>query len=334
MLGFLLARQAGLDDPLRLRRAESTRRVLGLELNKDRDVERIHGSGVNTLDIEPVEARYMLSGGSDGVIVLYDLENSSRQPYYTCKAVCSVGRSHPDVHKYSVETVQWYPHDTGMFTSSSFDKTLKVWDTNTLQTADIFNFEETVYSHHMSPVATKHCLVAVGTRGPKVQLCDLKSGSCSHILQVIFAGHRQEILAVSWSPRCEYVLATASADSRVKLWDVRRASGCLITLDQHNGKKSQAVESANTAHNGKVNGLCFTSDGLHLLTVGTDNRMRLWNSSNGENTLELYSGSRDCNILAWVPSLYEPVPDDDEPTTKSQINPAFEDAWSSSDEEG
>lgn len=34
----------------------------------------------------------MLSGGSDGVIVLYDLENSSRQPYYTCKAVCSVDR--------------------------------------------------------------------------------------------------------------------------------------------------------------------------------------------------------------------------------------------------
>ncbi|XP_057350933.1 DNA excision repair protein ERCC-8 isoform X5 [Manis pentadactyla] len=238
--------------------------------------------------------------------------------------------------------------------------------------------------------------ITVGTRGPKVQLCDLKSGSCSHILQ----GHRQEVLAVSWSPRYDYILATASADSRVKLWDVRRASGCLITLDQYNGKKSQAVESANTAHNGKVNGLCFTTDGLHLLTVGTDNRMRLWNSSSGENTLvnygkvcndsrkglkftvscgcslefvfvpygstiavytiysgerismlkghyktvdccvfqshfqELYSCSRDCNILAWVPSLYEPVPDDDETTTKSQLNPAFEDAWSSSDEEG
>ncbi|XP_004862954.1 DNA excision repair protein ERCC-8 isoform X10 [Heterocephalus glaber] len=334
MLGFLSARQAGLEDPRRFRRAESTRRVLGLELNKDRDVERIHSSGVNTLDIEPVERRYMLSGGSDGVIVLYDLENSSRQPYYTCKAVCSVGRNHPDVHKYSVETVQWYPHDTGMFTSSSFDKTLKVWDTNTLQTADVFNFEETVYSHHMSPVATKHCLVAVGTRGPKVQLCDLKSGSCSHILQVVFAGHKQEILAVSWSPRYDHILATASADSRVKLWDVRRASGCLITLDQNNGEKSQAAESANTAHNGKVNGLCFTSDGLHLLTVGTDNRMRLWNSSSGENTLELYSGSRDCNILAWVPSLYEPLPEEDETKTKSRLNPAFEDAWSSSDEEG
>uniref|UniRef100_A0A7M4FFW3 ERCC excision repair 8, CSA ubiquitin ligase complex subunit n=1 Tax=Crocodylus porosus TaxID=8502 RepID=A0A7M4FFW3_CROPO len=351
MLGFISARQAGLDDPLRLRRAESTRRVLSLELNKDRDVERIHGSGVNTLDIEPVEGRYMLSGGSDGVVILYDLENFSKKPCYTCKAVCSVGRSHPDVHRFSVETVQWYPHDTGMFTSSSFDKTLKIWDTNTLQPADVFNFEGTVYSHHMSPIATKHCLIA---------------------------GHRQEVLAVCWSPRYEHVLATASADSRVKLWDVRRASGCLFTLDQHNGEKSKASsEAANTAHNGRVNGLCFTSDGLHLLTVGTDDRMRLWNSSTGENTLvnygkvcntsrkgikfaishgcnpefafvpydsniavytiysgelitmlrghystvdccvfqsdfqELYSGSKDCNILAWVPALQEPVPEED-----------------------
>ncbi|EDM10307.1 excision repair cross-complementing rodent repair deficiency, complementation group 8 (predicted), isoform CRA_a [Rattus norvegicus] len=57
MLSFLSARQSGLEDPLRLRRAQSTRRVLGLELNKDRDVERVHCSGVNTLDIEPVEGR-------------------------------------------------------------------------------------------------------------------------------------------------------------------------------------------------------------------------------------------------------------------------------------
>jgi len=42
-------------------------------------------------------------------------------------------RSNRHVHKFSVETVQWYPHDTGMFVSSSFDKTMKVWDTETLK---------------------------------------------------------------------------------------------------------------------------------------------------------------------------------------------------------
>jgi hypothetical protein len=44
------------------------------------------------------------------------------------------------------------------------------------------------------------------------------------------------------------LLLSLSADSRVKLWDVRRASGCLLTLDQHNGKKSQAAESGNEDH--------------------------------------------------------------------------------------
>ncbi|CAH2301174.1 DNA excision repair ERCC-8 [Pelobates cultripes] len=399
MLGSLWARICGLDSPVSLRRAETTRRVLSLELNKDRDVERIHENGINTLDIDPVEGRYMLSGGADGIIVVYDLENLSQSLSYTCKAICKVGKSHPNVHKFSVETVQWYPHDTGMFTSSSFDKTLKIWDTNSLHLAEVFHFEGTVYSHHMSPLATKHSLIAVGTKSPKVQLCDLKSGSCSHILQ----GHRGEVLAVRWSPRYDHILATASADSKVKLWDVRKATGCLITLDQHNGEKSKSsLETANTAHNGRVNGLCFTSDGLHLITVGTDDRMRLWNSASGENTLvnygkvcnssrkslkftvsegcspefvfvpydstivvytiysgrqvsvlrghynnvdccvfqpqfqELYSGSKDCNVLAWVPAIREPVPDEDsvKSGSKAYLNPAFEDAWSSSEEEG
>lgn len=34
----------------------------------------------------------MLSGGADGVIVIYDLENFSGKLQYTCKAVCTVGR--------------------------------------------------------------------------------------------------------------------------------------------------------------------------------------------------------------------------------------------------
>lgn len=50
----------------------------------------------------------------------------------------------------------------------------------------------------------------------------------------------------------------------------------------------------NTAHNGRVNGLCFTSDGLYLLTTGTDDRMRLWNSASGENTLVSFCMWRFC----------------------------------------
>lgn len=61
-------------------------------------------------------------------------------------------RSHPDAHKFSVETVQWYPHDTGMFTSSSFDKTLKIWDTNTLQVRAFLCFLGFLNTSHLFPI--------------------------------------------------------------------------------------------------------------------------------------------------------------------------------------
>ena len=41
-------------------------------------------------------------------------------------------------------------------------------------------------------------------------------------------------------------LFLSSADSKVKVWDVRRASGSLLTLDQHNGDKSKASSEAGT----------------------------------------------------------------------------------------
>ncbi|XP_040050837.1 DNA excision repair protein ERCC-8 isoform X2 [Gasterosteus aculeatus] len=398
MLGFLTARQAGLDDPLRLRRAESTRRVLSLTLNPDREVDRIHGNGINTIDIEVVEGRYMLSGGADGVIVIYDLENYSGKLHYTCKSVCTVGRSNRYVHKFSVETVQWYPYDTGMFVSSSFDKTMKVWDTETLKPAEVFEFEGNVYSHHLSPIARKHSLIAVGTKDPKIHLCDLKSGSRIQVLQ----GHRAEILSVRWSPRYEHILATARQQSE----SMGCASGLWLSLQSGSAQRRQIQSRlrVNTAHNGRVNGLCFTGDGLYLLTTGTDDRMRLWNSATGENTLvnygkvsngnrkklqfavsrgcgpefvfvpcessvavyavhtgelvstlrghynnvdccelhpdyqELYTGGKDCNILAWIPVLRSPDVED-EPKSANQaagapssVNQAFQDAWSSDED--
>lgn len=40
-----------------------------------------------------------------------------------------------------------------------------------------------------------------------------------------------------------------------------------------------------TAHNGHVTGMCFTGDGLFLVTMGTDQRARLWDIFTGMNML-------------------------------------------------
>ena len=40
-----------------------------------------------------------------------------------------------------------------------------------------------------------------------------------------------------------------------------------------------------TAHNGYVTGMTFTDDGLFLVTMGTDQRARLWDVFTGINML-------------------------------------------------
>jgi WD40 repeat protein len=42
-----------------------------------------------------------------------------------------VERRSPHAHKFLVSCVAWYPVDTGMFISGSFDQDVKLWDTNT-----------------------------------------------------------------------------------------------------------------------------------------------------------------------------------------------------------
>lgn len=161
---------------------------------------------------------------------------------------------------------------------------LKVWDTNTMKPADTFQMEGRIYQHHMSSVATKHCLIAVGSTNAQVLLVDLKSGSSTHELR----GHQRTVLTVSWSTSDEHLLASGSCDNRILLWDIRSARSFLRSLDQHNGAEDDCRSSSSsscTAHGGHVNGLRFSRDGLFLVSFGTDNRLRLWNTSNGRKEI-------------------------------------------------
>jgi WD40 repeat protein len=62
----------------------------------------------------------------------------------------------------------------------------------------------------------------------------------------------------------------------------------LASLDQHNTasrENGRWLSVTNRAHDGDVNGLEFTSDGLHLVSIGHDDKMRVWDLETGLNTL-------------------------------------------------
>ncbi|XP_042223085.1 DNA excision repair protein ERCC-8-like isoform X2 [Homarus americanus] len=186
--------------------------------------------------------------------------------------------------KEQVDCVQWYPADTGLFSTSSKDKLVKIWDPNHMKPVDQFNIDCYVLHHHMSPVASKHSLLSVAGDSGEVILCDLRSGSSTHRLQ----GHNGPVQITQWSPRNQHILVSGGNDHTVRMWDVRSSRAFFMALDMENSlpetnsRYKKKIKKIPKAHKSRVTSLCFTYDGLWLLSFSYYGDLRLWNSNTGE----------------------------------------------------
>ncbi|KAI1459150.1 WD40 repeat-like protein [Annulohypoxylon moriforme] len=272
-----------------------------------------HQAGVNALALERFDSRILVSGGLDASIKLWDLEqcgNPSKAHTYTPAA--KIPRSE-QTHKFGITHLSFYPFDSAAFLSTSYDQTLKVWSTETASLSASFNLGYKAYTHAISPIAS-HLLVACGTQHPAVRLVDLRTGSNVQSL----AGNSGAILATSWSPRHEHVLATGSVNGAVKIWDVRQAGGVIGMLDQedslglyYNGLLDASgkvrVRASAKAHAAPVNGLTWTDDGEYIISAGHDRRIRVWDAATGRNTLASFGPSIRNSQLAGVTMFTSPV---------------------------
>ncbi|KAK3686077.1 WD40-repeat-containing domain protein [Podospora appendiculata] len=284
-----------------------------------------HPAGVNALALERFDGRILVSGGADGAIKLWDLEqNPNPTPPHTYRAVASIPRAGPGSdskaaaagHRFGVTHLSFYPFDSAAFLSCSYDQTLKLWSTETARVSGSFDLGAKAYTHAISPIAS-HLLVACGTQHPAVRLVDLRSSAAvqSLVSPGQIGGSAGAALAVTWSPVHEHVLAAGSADGAVRIWDVRRANGLVGLLDQEDslgplhpsrvpllgeaaaggagtgtdpgiqGLRDRGIRASARAHTGPANGLAWTDDGAYIISTGHDRRIRVWDAATGANTL-------------------------------------------------
>ncbi|KAJ3960477.1 hypothetical protein N0V92_002895 [Colletotrichum tropicale] len=263
-----------------------------------------HRIGVNALALDKFDGRLLISGGADGSVKLWDLEHAPNpNSSYTFEPIANASRSVGDngiAHKNGVTHLDFFPFDSDAFLSSSFDRTLKLWSTERMVVSANFDLNAEIYTHATSPIAD-HLLVACATQHSSVRLVDLKSGSSVQSL----VSQGGAVLSVAWSPRHEHVVATGHFDGKVRLWDIRRASGLIGQLDQEdhlgvvhrfNHAKACGMDwnqmphfrSAAQAHNEGVNALTWSDDGKYIISAGLDRRIRVWDAATGANTLAAF----------------------------------------------
>jgi DNA excision repair protein ERCC-8 len=253
-----------------------------------------HHNGVNALTIDRFEGRYLLSGGADATISLWDLQASTEQTSDgtkgspTLHSPLATSRK-GSTHKFGVTDISYYPFDSLAFLSSSYDHNLCLSSSETLTPAATFDLDSAIYAHAVSPIAS-HLLVACATQLPAIRLVDLRSGASAHSL----AGHVGAVLTVGWSPKDEHVLASGGVDGTIRLWDVRRSAAALGVLDLedsigvlgYDGKGIGARPvSRGKAHMGACNGLAWSDCGRWLVSTGHDEKIRVWSMAEGRNTL-------------------------------------------------
>ncbi len=302
--------------PSQVHAAAYALRVRSLDLSSHIELSPVHSGAVTSLSLDAAESRYLLSASADGGMAIYDVEDRVLEPGSapSIEPCATVNRqNNPQAHRLSVSTVQWFPHDSGIFVSGGFDQQVKLWDTNVLAVACDFALPGRVHCIAMSPVATSHNLIAsCGEGSSSVTLCDPATGSTAHEL----SGHRAPVWAVCWNPANEHELVSGGSDRSVRIWDIRRAASCLRALDSNDtvderrrlapsdpkraartSGSSQATTMAGAsrelamplAHTGAVTSVLYVANGLMILSAGRDHRMRLWHAGTGANMLVHYA---------------------------------------------
>lgn len=266
----------------------------------------------------------LISGGPDATIKLWDLEKCGN-PHnpYIYKPVKTASRSDDPIkgHKFGITHLSFLPTDPNAFLSSSYDQTLKIWETESAHMSGTWNLGSKIYTHAISPIAD-HFLVACGMAHPAVRLVDLRTNSSVQTLippgQISGGG---AVLSLAWSPRHEHVLASGTLDGAVRIWDIRRASSLLGLLDQEdslgilsrggdpnaNNPRDRGTRLSAKAHSGPVNGLTWTDDGAFIVSAGHDRRIRVWDAATSANTLVSFGPSIRNGQLANVPMFVTPV---------------------------
>ena len=221
------------------------------------------------------DGKTLAVGTEDGSVRLYDLTElgASRRAKVTVEK-----------HKGPVWAIDFHPKNHTQFVTASGDGTVKLWDTTTQETKDIFTGQTGVRAVAYSPDGD---YLAVGESNGMVTVFSLLTETMKPVREF---NHGASLTAIAFSPTgkgAHHTLATAGSDRVVRVWET----------DGRSADPQLPLEG----HRGPVYAVAFSRDGKRIATGGWDNTIRLWNADSGKEERKLEGNEYGVWSLAFTP---------------------------------
>lgn len=161
------------------------------------------------------------------------------------------GSCNPDIrlkgHTEEGYGLSWSPLKEGYLLSGSHDSKICLWDIcatpqdKLLKAKDTYAVHEDVVEDVSWHFMNENLFGSVGD-DRRLMIWDLRSSTSDKPLQSVIA-HQNEVNSICFSPFNEWILATASSDKTVNLFDLRKLSTTLHTFSSHTEEVYQVAWS-------------------------------------------------------------------------------------------
>jgi WD40 repeat protein len=197
----------------------------------------------------------------DGRIIACGLAQLSIQVLHTLDGT-ELGDQHHVLpgHEGRVQSVAFSSDGQHVVTSSTTERTVRMWDATTgLQVHVMNGHEDSVCAITFSPNGQR---IASASEDGTIRVWDAETGAHVHTM----SEHEDTVNAVSFSPDSQFIVS-ASRDHTVRVWDA-------VT-----GHCRHVLTGIENGHSQPVNNVVFSLDGHCIASGSEDNKIQIWDTT-------------------------------------------------------